>query len=245
MAWLEGRRRPAPPFALGIRVTPGDRRAKLPAEPGEKVMIVYGSSLSPFVRKVLVFVAEKGLTVEQKPVGLQDKSPAFRACSPLGKVPGFSDGAFQLADSTAICHYLERRFPMPALFPSTAEDYGRMVWFEEFADTVLIPVAGKIFFNLVVKPRFLEQPSDMAVVDKALADELPPLFDYLESEMTGPFLVGSTLSLADIAVAMPFGNLAKAERPLDTQRWPKLGRYVAALLARPTFSRISDRRAAA
>jgi len=89
-----------------------------------------------------------------------------------------------LADSTAICHYLERRHPMPALFPSTAEDYGRMVWFEEFSDTVLVPAAGKVFFNLVVKPRFFKQPADMAVVDKALADDLPPLFDYLEGAST-------------------------------------------------------------
>jgi glutathione S-transferase len=208
-------------------------------------MIVYGSSLSPFVRKVLVFVAEKGLTVEHKPVGIQDQTPAFRACSPLGKMPGFSDGTFQLADSTAICHYLERRFPMPALFPSTAEDYGRMVWFEEFSDTVLIPAAGKVFFNLVVKPRFFKEPADMAAVDKALADELPPLFDYLEGQIAGRFLIGSTLSLADIAVAAPFVNLALAERPLDGKRWPKLGRYVAALVARPSFAGIGDRQAAA
>ena len=33
-------------------------------------MIVYGSSMSPFVRKVLAFAAEKGIAVESKPVGL-------------------------------------------------------------------------------------------------------------------------------------------------------------------------------
>jgi glutathione S-transferase len=208
-------------------------------------MIVYGSSLSPFVRKVLVFIAEKGLVAQHQVIGIQDKSPEFRACSPLGKMPGFSDGAFTLADSTAICHYLERRYPMPALFPSTAEDYGRMVWFEEFADTVLVPTMGKVFFNLVVKPRFFKQEPDMAVVDKALADELPPLLDYLEGAIAGPFLVGSTLSLADIAVAIPFINLEIAERPLDTTRWPKLGRYVAAIVARPSFTGISDRPAEA
>jgi len=208
-------------------------------------MIVYGSSLSPFVRKVLVFIAEKGLTAEHKPIGIQDKTPAFRACSPLGKMPGFADGTFNLADSTAICHYLERRYPMPALFPSTAEDYGRMVWFEELVDTVLIPAAGKVFFNLVVKPRFFNQAPDLAVVDKALTDELPPLLDYLEGQVTGPFLVGSALSLADIAAALPFINLQIAERPLDAKRWPKLGRYVDALVARPSFSLISDHQAAA
>jgi glutathione S-transferase len=208
-------------------------------------MIVYGSCLSPFVRKVLVFVAEKGLSVEHRPVGPHDKSPEFGACSPLGKIPGFIDGTFQLADSTAICHYLERRYPMPALFPSTAEDYGRMVWFEEFADTALSPAAGKVFANLVVKPRFFKQPGDMAVVEKALADELPPLCDYLEGQVGGPFITGSTLSLADIALAIPFINLELAERPLDAKRWPKLGGYVAALVARPSFTGVSDQKAAA
>jgi glutathione S-transferase len=85
----------------------------------------------------------------------------------------------------------------------------------------------------------------MAAVDKALADELPPLFDYLEGQIAGRFLIGSTLSLADIAVAAPFVNLALAERPLDAKRWPKLGRYVAALVARPSFAGIGDRQAAA
>ena len=208
-------------------------------------MIVHGSSLSPFVRKVLVFLAEKGLSAEHRLVAFHDKSPAFLGCSPLGKIPGFSDGAYELADSTAICHYLERRYPMPALFPSTAEDYGQMVWFEEFADTVLIPAAGKVFFNLVVRPRFLNQPPDMAVVEKALADELPPLFDYLERTVAGTFLAGSTLSLADIAVAVPFVNLQICDHPLDAARWPKLGGYVAGILARPSFTGVSDDKAVA
>jgi len=85
----------------------------------------------------------------------------------------------------------------------------------------------------------------MAVVDKALADELPPLFDYLEREIAGPFLIGSTLSLADIAAAPPFVNLQMAERPLDAKRWPKLARYVGALLARPSFAGVADQQVAA
>ena len=209
-------------------------------------MIVFGSSLSPFVRKTLVFIAEKGLSAEHRPLAPHDASPEFRACSPLGKIPGFADCDYHLSDSTAICHYLERRHPMPALFPSTAEDYGRMVWFEEFADTVLVPImGGKVFMNLVVKPRFFKQPADMAVVEKALTEELPPLFDHLESRIAGPFVVGSTLSLADIALVCPFVNLALAERPVDTKRWPKLAGYVASITARPSFQGVSDQKAAA
>lgn len=208
-------------------------------------MNVYGSSLSPFVRKTLTFIGEKGLAVDHKPLLPQDASPEFRATSPLGKIPGFADGDYRLADSSAICHYLERKYPTPALFPASAEDVGRMMWFEEFTDTTLIPAAGKVFFQLRVRPRIFNEQPDMAIVEQALAKELPPLFDYLEQQTSAPFLVGGKLSLADIAIHCPFVNLKLAGHPLDAARWPKLGKYTAGLLSRPAFARVTDQKAAA
>jgi glutathione S-transferase len=208
-------------------------------------MIVYGSSLSPFVRKTLAFINEKGLAAEHQPLPPQSALPEFRACSPLGKIPGFADGEYRLADSSAICHYLERKYPAPALFPASAEEIGRMIWFEEFNDTVLVAAAGKVFFQLRVKPTLRKEPPDMAVVDQALTKELPPLFDYLEQQIAGPFLIGGRLTLADIALHCPFVNLKLAGHPLDAQRWPKLGGYLAGLLARPAFAKVRDPREAA
>ena len=203
-------------------------------------MIVYGSSLSPFVRKTLVFIAEKGLTTERKPVPPHDPMPAFRACSPLGKIPGFQDGDFQISDSSAICHYLERKHPEPALFPSAPEDYARAIYFDEFADTTLISAAGKVFFNLVVKKLMRLGEPDMALVQAALTDELPPLFTFLEGRIDGPYLVGDRLTMADIAVASPFVNLQLAGHPLDAERWPKLAGWLAPILARPSFVNAKD-----
>ena len=77
-------------------------------------MIVYGSSLSPFVRKVLAFAAEKGIEVESRPVGLGSEDPEFREASPFGKMPALVDGDYCLADSSAIIHYLEALHPEPA-----------------------------------------------------------------------------------------------------------------------------------
>jgi glutathione S-transferase len=198
-------------------------------------MIIFGSSLSPFTRKVLVFAGEKGLRFEHRPVTPHDGSPEFKAASPLGKIPAMADGEYRLADSSAICHYLERKYPTPALFPASAEEFGRMMWFEEYADTVLIPTAGKVFFQLMVRPQLRKEPPDMTVVDQALTKEIPPVLDYLERQVTGPFLVGGRLSLADIAIHCIFVNLKIAGHPLDAARWPKLGGYLAGLLARPAF----------
>ena len=84
-------------------------------------MVVYGSSLAPAARKVLAFIGEKGLAAEHRPVAPHDASPEFKLASPLGRIPAFSDGSFSLSDSSAICHYLERRYPNPALFPVEAD----------------------------------------------------------------------------------------------------------------------------
>mgnify|MGYP006211470151 CR=1 FL=1 len=64
-------------------------------------MIVYGSSLSPFVRKVLAFAAEKGIEVELKAIGLANREPDFLEASPFGKMPALRDGDFTVADSSA------------------------------------------------------------------------------------------------------------------------------------------------
>src|ERR1044072_417170 len=175
-------------------------------------MILYGSTMSPFVRKVAAYAAEKGIELELKPTALADPDPEFRAASPFGKMPALVDGAYKLADSSAIIHYLEAKYPEPELIPANPEERGRVIWFDEFADTLLFACGGKIFFNKVVAPRFLGREGDLAVAEAAERDELPPLLDYLEGGIPDSgFLVGDRLTLADIAVAGPFANFTHCD----------------------------------
>ena len=200
-------------------------------------MILYGSSLSPFVRKTLAYISEKGLTVELKPIGLQAKDPDFRQASPFGKMPGFRDGDFAISDSTAIITYLEAKYPSPPLIPAEPKARARTVWYEEFADTILIATMGKVFFNRVVSPMFLGRPGDMATAEVAEKDEFPPLLDYLEGIIPASgFLVEDRLTLADLAVASPFVNFAHCGIDVDPARHPKTAAYVEAILGRPSFA---------
>jgi glutathione S-transferase len=200
-------------------------------------MIVYGSSLSPFVRKVLAFGAEKGIELESRPLGLGSEDPDFLAASPFRKIPGFSDGDFSISDSSAIVHYLEAKYPEPALIPAEPRALARTIWFEEFADTILMGCGAKMFFNRVVAPRFLGRPGDLEVADKAERDELPPILDYLEKAIPeSGFLVGDRISLADIAVASPFANFSYLSLDLDRARYPRTLAYAEAMLARPSFA---------
>jgi glutathione S-transferase len=207
-------------------------------------MKIYGTAVSPYVRKVVVALAEKGVAFEHAPVMFHDKTPAFQAASPFGKIPAMEDGDLRLCDSSAICHYIERKYPTPPLLPAEASAHATAIWFEEFSDTILIPALLKVFFQLVVQPRLFKKEPDMVIVETALAEDVPKAYDYLESAIAGPYLVGDTLTLADIAVASPFVNMAMAKQPIDATRWPRIAAYVAPILDRPSFVNARDKKPA-
>jgi len=200
-------------------------------------MIIYGSSLSPFVRKTMVFATEKGLEFELVPP--QAAGEAFKLASPFGKMPGFKDGDFAISDSTAIITYLDALRPEPNLIPTEAKARARTIWYEEYGDTIVAACSGKMFFNRVVSPRFFGRPGDLAAADEAQKTEFPKVADYLESVVPpSGFLVEDRFTLADISVASPFATAHQAGCPLDAKTHPKAAAYVARILDRPSFAKL-------
>ncbi|PWR23706.1 glutathione S-transferase family protein [Zavarzinia compransoris] len=199
-------------------------------------MILYGAILSPFVRKALLALKEKGLAFEHQMVMPGDKSPAFRALSPFGKIPAFADGDFKICDSTAIVTYLDAKYPETPVLPADPAERARAIWFEEFSDTIVGAQVGALFWNRVVAPRFMGQKGDDAAADKAEREGLPPILDYLETQIqANNLLVGQTVSIADLSLGAQFVNLAYAGVEVDAAKYPKLAGYLAVIQARPAF----------
>jgi glutathione S-transferase len=199
-------------------------------------MILYGAPVSPYVRKVLAYAAEKGITLELVPVGIGDPNPDFNAISPFKKMPALKDGDFGISDSSAILAYLEAKHPDPVLIPNDPADRARVIWFEEFADTIATAAMGPIFFNMIVAPMFLKQDGDKAAIENAKANLVPPVWDYLESIIPpSGFLVGDAFSLADIAVASPFVNASHCSVAPDAASYPKLTAFLANIHGRPSM----------
>lgn len=197
------------------------------------MLTLYGHPLSPFVRKVIIALKEKGLNYDHILTPPGEASPEYRAISPVGKIPAITDGDFSLPDSTAILVYLDGVSPQTPLYPADVEDRARAVWFEEFGDTLLAPQGGAIFFNRVLSPRFLGKPGDEAAADKACEEGAPPLFDYLESQLEGrEYLVGGAFSVADLAVISPLVNMRYGAFEPDQSKWPNLVRWRNGILAR-------------
>ena len=200
-------------------------------------LTLIGGNVSPFVRKVRVALAEKGVDYELESVNPFSPPEGFREISPLGKIPAFRDGDRTLADSSVICAYIEHTPRSQALYPADPYEYARTIWFEEYMDAGFVPVAGpKVFFPLVLSPLMSGKQPDEAEPLRAAAEELPPFFDYLEGQLgETEYFAGGQLTLADISVASPFVNLRHAGVAPERARWPKLRGFLDRLLARPSF----------
>ena len=203
-------------------------------------MILYGSSFSPFVRKVMVYAIEKGIPLTNVQISRPNIQAEFLRASPMKKMPALVDGEFSISDSTAIITYLETKYPAPAMMPADAALRARAVWFEEFADTFLSQVVFKAFFNRVVAPKFLKQAGDEALALEGETQDLPPMLDYLETVVpaAGRYLVGDAIGVADISVATMFVNFDEAGIVINAAKYPSTVAWVAGILSRRSFAEI-------
>ena len=200
---------------------------------------IIGSYLSPYVRKVLVCLHEKGLPYEIDPIVPFFGDERFSSVSPVRRIPVLMDDAVTLCDSTVICEYLDDRHPEPALRPRDLPARAQARWLEEYADTRMGDVfIWRLFNQRVIAPYVWGEPTDEALVAKTLAEDVPQVLDYLEAQAPDEGFLFGALSTADVAVAVFFRNAAFARFRIDAARWPRAAGLVARVLARESFQRL-------
>ena len=201
-------------------------------------MKIYGFPLSPFVRKVLVAAQEKGIEVELVPTNPQQPTDEFAACSPFRKIPAMDDNGFKLADSTAIVAYLDAKYRDPALIPAEAQARGKAVWFEEVADTVLVPAGVPMIVNRFLRPRVFGTEGDEAEALAAEEAVKKPL-GYLEGVVSDGWLDGE-FSVGDLSIASVIRTLGYAGWELDGAAWPRMSAWYERVKARPAWQAASE-----
>jgi glutathione S-transferase len=206
-------------------------------------LVIYGSPVSPFVRKVAGLCIEKGVEYEVEAVNVFDPPQWFRDISPMKRIPVLRDRsvaeeglAGTIPDSSAICAYIEKKHPAPALYPADPMALGEALFIEEFADTSLAMAGGLGIFRPIFFAVSKGEEPGLEKARDAWANQLPPVFDVLEARLGGrAFFAGDALSIADITVACVLMQVALvAETPLD--RWPGLAAHFAAMKALPLIA---------
>ena len=206
-------------------------------------LVVYGASLSPFVRKTEAALHEKGLDYDLEPVNIMPMPDWFVDISPARRIPvlryrpeGEQGIAGTIPDSSAICAFIERLAPEPPLYPEDPFAHGRALWLEEYADSEVASSIGLGLFRPIMFPRFQGKDSDLDTARDTWNKKLPRHFDYLESVLDGGSrFVGGELSIADIAIGTQLAQLDLVVGPPDAARWPSLAAHLDEIKTRPGF----------
>lgn len=209
------------------------------------MIVLHGASGSPFVRKVQVALALKGLPYEQIQQIPFTRDAEYRKINPLGKIPTLQDGDLTICDSTVICEYLEETWPQAPLYPANSADRAKARWLEELGGSRVAELAAGIFFQRFMRPMVLKQEPDEDLVAKIMHKQLPPILDYIESQVPAQGFIFGQFMMADLSLVSPFVNAGYAGYDVDAQRWPVFADFIARVKAHPVVGRVLAAEAAA
>ncbi len=180
------------------------------------------NSLGPNPRLVRLFAAEKGLefpeSVEIDILGGENRRAPFTDLNPSGQMPALllEDGT-ALAETIAICEYLEEVKPTPALIGSTPEERAQSrMWTRRIELNVTEPLTngfryGEGLAMFQDRMRVMPQAADDL---KALAREKLEWLDGLMSDGRD-FIVGERLTLTDLVLYAFLDFASGVGQPLD------------------------------
>ena len=190
-------------------------------------LTLYHNDMSVCAQKVRLCLAEKQLAYEDRHLNLRagdQKRPEYLALNPNGYVPTLVHDDFVLGESTVICEYIDDAFTARPLKPADPKERARMRGFTKFIDAAIFPATATVSMSIAFHHQFTPEmydtmekarpgwlanfrqlqkgtenpafPAAIRRLDKMIADMERALADH-----QGPWLVGETYTLADVAYA--------------------------------------------
>ena len=152
-------------------------------------MKLLSSLLSPYVRKVRIAAAMKGVAdrIEMVPIDTNvSDNPEINRANPLAKVPALVVGELAIYDSHVICEYLDSLAPAPVLFPKEGAARLKTLTLGALGDGIL-DAAILVRYETTVRPAELQWKDWVAGQMRKVRGAL----DALEAErLDGPFDIG-------------------------------------------------------
>ena len=205
-------------------------------------MKLHEMTRAPNPRRVRIFIAEKKMEdqieyVQVDMAAAAHKAPDFLRMNPSGKIPVLElDNGDTIAESIAICRYLESLQPEPNLMGETPYELGRIEMYNRHLEFELFSPVGKAWVNgpivAQMAPGRFEQISR---VKEQGETEARSFYERLDQQLAeSPYMAGDRFTVADITALciIDFASELVDLRPSEGLR--KLWDWHARVSARPS-----------
>ena len=192
---------------------------------------------APNPRRVRMFLAEKGISLQETPVDLmtrEHKSDAYRAKNSLGQVPTLElDDGTTISETVAICRYFEEVQPEPSLFGRTPVEKAQVDMWVRRVEFVLMQPVGNYWRH--AHPRtaaLINQYKDFGESNREIYANGQ---SWLDRELSDgrPFIAGEQISMADICALSTVDFAHWIGLPIEADR-PHLAAWHEQMKARPS-----------
>lgn len=194
---------------------------------------------SQHARRVRILLHELDFEVETEEVqygpegfGGDDRA-GFLAINPNGKVPVLLHGDVVLWESNAIMGYLADLHGETDLWPRDPLERAQVSMWQVWQSAHLTPAADGLFYENMVKPLFMQQPSNPDEVERLTAS-FHRWMKVLEARLSNAeSLALGRFTCADISVASALMHAEGARMPIEAH--PSVHAWLRRVQARPSW----------
>jgi glutathione S-transferase len=180
-------------------------------------MKLYYHPASPFARKTRLAAALLGIELETEKVDLfagGGQTPDFLKLNPQGKVPTLTDGDFSLWESNAIVQYLASQAAESPLWPDDARGRADVLRWQFWESSSWAPACMVYVYEHILKSMLRRGDPDAEELKKG-EEKFHRCAKLLNDHLAKhSWLVGDSMTLADISVAPPLMYAESAKYPL-------------------------------
>lgn len=203
------------------------------------MLTLYSFARSSAAWRVRIALAWKGVAAHTVPVDLlhnggEQHAPSYLAINPQGLVPCLIEDGVTIAQSVAICEYLDERFPHPALLPRDPNERARV-------RSLVHAIACDIHpLNNLRVLQYLQGPMGhtQQQAEEWYRHWIHVGFTALEAELARAgavsFCVGNAVSMADVFLVPQVFNARRHH--IDLAKYPRIVAIDAALSKMSAFA---------
>jgi glutathione S-transferase len=200
-------------------------------------MKLYEDARAPNPRRLRIFLAEKGLKIPTQQVDIfarQNRTPEMLAKNPAGGLPFVElDDGTHLAESVAICRYLEGLHPEPNLMGKDNREQAFIEMWNRRMELNLFAVAARAFqhTNELFKARIKQFPEYGETQRETVKQQLK----WLDAQIGNkPFIAGDRFTIADITALVAVDFAAQAAGVSADPALKNLARWHQSVSSRPS-----------